>query len=300
MLDMSFDIISFIIKAILCVLTGIALCIVPFILSALFFFIVYTIKGKRLKKRSVQGIKVKNHNFLVKLFILFPRQFILDLFNKNPDNFPLHGLHLFCGEQGSGKTMAMIHFAQQIKNNYPLCQVSANFQVHFADSKTESIDDIVFKNNGELGQVQMIDEIQTWFNSLESKNFPIDMIQEICQQRKQRKMILGTSQVFTRVAKAIREQVTLIYEPMTILSCLTIVRVYKPKLDDNGTETSRRRVKMYFFVHTEELRNCYDTYEKIERLNKKGFKDKTEQLGTPDTPVVNVTPTQPVKKFTRR
>lgn len=38
-------------------------------------------------------------------------------------------------------------------------------------------------------------------------------------------------------------------------------------------------VKVYFFVHDEELRNSYNTYEKVERLIKKGFADRSEQLG---------------------
>lgn len=280
MTDVFVNILVFIIKFLYYLILGIAACSIPFILSGLFFFIVYLFKGKRLPKRTVPPMKIVNHNILVRLFILFPRRFVLDLFGRDPDAFPLNGLHLFCGEQGSGKTLAMLHYALQLKRKYPLVNVSANFHVDFADQKTESIDDIIFKNNGTLGQIQMIDEIQTWFNSLESKNFPLEMIQEICQQRKQRKMILGTSQVFTRVAKAIREQVLYVYEPLTIFGCLTIVRVYKPKLDESGSEVARRRVKMYFFVHNEELRNCYDTYEKIERLNKKGFKDLTQQVTT--------------------
>lgn len=281
MLDAFMLIFNFIIKALYYIILGLCACSVPFILSGWLWFIFYFWKGMRLPKRQTLPTKIKNNSILARLFILFPRQFILDLFHRNPDAFPHHGLHLFCGEQGAGKTLAMIHFADTLKKKYPLANVRANFKVEFADKQINSIDDIIFQSNGELGEVQMIDEIQTWFNSLESKNFPIEMIQEICQQRKQRKIILGTSQVFTRVAKPIREQTMLIYEPITILGCMTIVRVSKPSLDENGGVLKKRRVKMYFFVHNEYLRNCYDTYEKIERLNKKGFKPTNEQIQSP-------------------
>ena len=51
-------------------------------------------------------------------------------------------------------------------------------------------------NNGFLGVIYIIDEIHTYFNSLESKNIPMFVFTEISQQRKQRKLIIGTSQLF--------------------------------------------------------------------------------------------------------
>ena len=52
-----------------------------------------------------------------------------------------------------------------------------------------------------------IDELHLELNSLESKNIDIDVMVEISQQRKQRKHIVGTSQVYMRLAKPIREQI---------------------------------------------------------------------------------------------
>lgn len=293
------NILDFLIRAAAYTMIGIFFCILPFLLSCLMWFIIYYIKGKRLPKVQAPPIKIKNQNILVRLFILFPQRYILDMFERDPDAFPLHGLHVFAGEQGAGKTLAMVHFAYMLKNRYPNLKIKSNFHVEFSDDKIHDIDDIIFTNNGSYGEVQMIDEIQTWFNSLESKNFPLEMIQEICQQRKQRKIILGTSQVFNRVAKAIREQTYYIYEPMTIFGCLTIVRVYKPKLDTTGSVMSRKRVKMYFFIHSEYLRNSYDTYEKIERLNSKGFKPLTEQINNDSTPVINYINPTPINPITK-
>ena len=104
------------------------------------------------------------------------------------------------------------------------------------------------------------------------------MLTEITQQRKQRKCVVGTSQVFTRISKPIREQITLLYKPMTIAGCLTIVRVYKVALNDDGTVKDMKRRRVYAFVHDDELRSCYDTYEKVERLTLKGFQPRSEQL----------------------
>ena len=65
--------------------------------------------------------------------------------------------------------------------------------------------------------------------------------------------------------------------PFTFAGCLTVVRIYKPVLDDTGTMISKKFVKMYFFVHDRELRECYDTFEKVERLSSVGFQPASER-----------------------
>jgi hypothetical protein len=285
------DVILMLVTFLAKLLSYIFICIlflaIPFLISGfLWFLYYYFFRGMRLPKRVVPPVPIKNKSMFLRLLILFPMRFVLDFFQRDPDAFPVHGLHIFSGEQGSGKTIAMIHFVDRLKKNYPMCNVRSNFSVDFSDGKISSIDDIVFTNNGVYGEVQMVDEIQNWFNSLESKNFPLEMIQEICQQRKQRKIICGTSQVFNRVAKPIREQTTYVYKPITIFGCLTIVGVYKPRLNEDGGIEKMTRSKLYFFVHDEYLRNCYDTYEKIERLNKKGFKDRDKQISS--APSLNI------------
>ncbi len=62
-------------------------------------------------------------------------------------------------------------------------------------------DDFKRYSNGEFGVIFLVDEIQLYMNSLESKNINIEVITQISQQRKQRKHIIATSQVFGRMAK---------------------------------------------------------------------------------------------------
>ena len=80
------------------------------------------------------------------------------------------------------------------------------------------------EQNGIYGEIDVLDEIQNWFNSLQSKDFPPEMLTEITQQRKQTKMILGTSQVFSRLAKPIREQTYMLYEPTTLFWLFNICK----------------------------------------------------------------------------
>src|SRR5690606_17277532 len=88
------------------------------------------------------------------------------------------------------------------------------------ENADQLIELLVGEENGKYGVVYLIDEIHTYFNSLESKGIPPYIFTEISQQRKQRKLIIGTSQLFTRIAKPFREQCD------TMISCNTWFGVF--------------------------------------------------------------------------
>lgn len=247
-------------------------------------------KRQRLPRRRKKRVfrYVGKFNPIKLLFWDFPKRLIQDLYEKDPDSFDTYGVHVFAGEQGSGKSIAAAHFIKMIKERNPCCHIASNINLNFQDSVIHDWTDILQTSNGSDGQVIFLDEIQNWFSSNESKNFPPEMLTEITQQRKQRKIVVGTSQVFTRISKPIREQITLLYKPMTIAGCLTVVRVYKVSLNDDGTVKKMKLRRWYCFVHDNELRNCYDTYEKVERLSIKGFQPRSEQVQDTASIVQNV------------
>lgn len=229
-------------------------------------------------KQIKKGIKIKKSqstykrkSVLYRLFYEFPKQLALDIVNRNPHEFKEYGLHMFCGEQGSGKTISVVETLIRMKEIYPKVKIRTNMNYVYQDAPIEDWQDLIKNENGEYGQIEVLDEIQTWFSSMESKNFPPEMLTEISQQRKQRKMLIGTAQVFSRIAKPIREQTTFVYCPMTLLGCLTIVRKTKPEYWDDEKQIFKRYIKTYFFVHNSKIRNAFDTYEKIERYSKTGF-----------------------------
>lgn len=251
----------------------IGLCLLPFVVMAAWYYIYYRFIKRTMKpiKKIISDKDYKKPGILKRLFIEFPKRFVIDMLSKNPNEFGMYGFHLFVGEQGSGKTIATAEFLQRIKAQYPLCKISTNFEYKDEDSKIESWKDLVFNNNGVYGQVDVVDEVQNWFSSNQSKDFPPEMIQEITQQRKQRKIFIGTTQRFERMAKPLREQVNYIYYPITLAGCLTIVRVCKPSIDSEAQLNKLRTVKHYFFVHSDEIRNSFDTYHKIKKQAESGF-----------------------------
>lgn len=246
-------------------------CFLPFLVMSAWYYIYFRFI-KKVKKPVKEFIsEVKHVSFLKRLFIDFPRQFVFDKFTANPNEFGLYGFHLFVGEQGSGKTVATAEFLRRIKQEYPLCKIATNFEYKNEDSQINSWKDLIFNNNGEYGQADVIDEVQNWFSSNQSRDFPPEMIQEITQQRKQRKIFIGTTQRFERMAKPLREQVNYIYFPMTFAGCLTVVRVCKPKINSDGEIKDLKTRRFYFFVHDNDLRNSFDTYHKIKKQAEEGF-----------------------------
>lgn len=246
------------------------ICFVVFFLLCGFWLVYYHMKGKRLPKHNYG--RIREYSILRKLFIEVPRRFILDKYNKEPNYFEHCGIHMFCGEQGSGKTISAVQMILKLQKRYPLAKTITNFGLTTENDTLEKWQQLLDYNNGKLGVIVGIDEIQNWFMSGLNK-LPEGMLEIVTQNRKNRRILCCTSQVLTRTNKAIREQATLIYNPHTFLGCFTIVVKRKPEFDSEGNIINQKYRGMYCFVHTEELRKAYDTYKAIHMLSKEGFKD---------------------------
>ena len=120
-------------------------------------------------------------------------------------------------------------------------------------------------NNGFKGVLYVIDEIHTYLNALDSKNVPMYIFTEISQQRKQRKAIVGTSQLFMRLAKPLREQCDNMIKCKTYFGIFTVQWAYDGETveqDMNGRLVGDLRRRGWFF-HTRKIRNAFDTYQKV-------------------------------------
>lgn len=258
-------------KILLFIIVGI---IVIFVLSLLYHFLYYYfIEEMRFKK----GISkyIGHGSKLKRIFIDLPRQIILDRFNTDPDEFKEYGVHIIAGKQGTGKSITLTYLLNRYQEMYPNIKIATNYYYKNEDKHISHWKDILNYNNDKYGVVVCLDEIQNWFNSLQSKDFPPEMLTEITQQRKQRKIIFGTSQVFSRVAKPIREQTYMLYIPVTLFGCLTFVRKYDVEISTDGLADSKKYRGCFFFIQNEELRNNFDTYRKIEKLE---FKEEDKHI----------------------
>ena len=249
--------------------------LIPFTLVFLYFMFYFRfIKKMKIPKREIEPT-YKKEGIIKRLFWDFPRQIALDRFTLNPDQYRDTGIFMFEGEQRSGKTIGAVHYIYRQLQKYPMAKFSSNIDVKGQSALLENLADVVYSDNGIYGQLNLIDEVQNWSSSTESKYVPAEFLGEICMQGKQRKALILTTQRFSNVSKALRIQTTWVFKPITIMGCLTIMRRYKPDVDSEGVINKMRLTEVYFFIQTPELRESYDTYEKVKRLADKGFNPPT-------------------------
>ena len=249
-----------------------------FITCCSFFFIFNVFKGRRLKKGKHRIIK--KDSIFYRIFYKLPKQIVDDYFNRDPDFFRHQGCVIFEGRQGAGKTIGMIEYAMRMQKEYPKSKCTTNLGFTKENCELEDWRMLLDYKNDIFGVIVVIDELQNWFSSMDSKNFPPDMLEIITQNRKNRRIILGTAQNFYLLAKAIRSQATEVRRCTTLLGACTIVRRFEPILDSEGNVKEFKKRGMYFFVHDKELRESYDTYKVIKRLSKVGFQDKQQEINT--------------------
>jgi hypothetical protein len=211
---------------------------------------------------------------------------------RDKDFFWPTGTQVYCGSQGSGKTISAVKHLIDLHDRYPKAVIVSNIQftelkeVTFKDKESlskargeldtltqyirfQDIDQLAMAltgiNNGKYGVIYIIDEIHTYFNALDSKNIPMFVFTEISQQRKQRKLIVGTSQLFLRMAKPLREQCD------SLIICSTVMGVFTKQTVFDGMSLSQdydgslsgHVKKVGWFFHRRRIRNAFDTFQKV-------------------------------------
>lgn len=210
-----------------------------------------------------------------------------DFKKQNPTYFDPEGLMIFCGPQGSGKTLSAVQYCKKVLEKYPHCKFVTNVQISGLSPEIEvlpyegivSLSDI---QNGMEGVLYLIDEIHLEWNSLESKNISVEEMTEFAQQRKQRKHIVGTSQVFMRLAKPLREQIK------RVVVCENFFGLVQHNIEIDGTTATEQDGKLnaevkgnYYWFHTPELYGSYDTFAKMHRYTKEWKNRKTGSHALP-------------------
>lgn len=202
---------------------------------------------------------------------------------KNP-RFNDFGLTAFVGRQGSGKSMSMVERLEEIRRDYPNVMIMTNFGYIHEDQALTDWQQLLDIRHDQ-GIVFCIDEIQNEFDVYESRNFNLDILKVITQQRKQGIKILATSQVFTRVSKPLREQCFEVVECSTLLGRWTFQRCFDADdynlMIDNPNPDKQIKVPRKWrknFVQNDSLRSKYNSYAVIESMKKLVKEEKRKRV----------------------
>lgn len=198
----------------------------------------------------------------------------LGFFKEHPLYFKPDGLAIFVGPQGTGKTLSAVNYVYKLLKFYPNSILVTNLLLRDFPFDNERVfpfnnsDDLKKYNNGEKGVIFLIDEIQLYFNSLESKNINPEVMVQISQQRKQRKHIVATSQVFGRMAKPLREQFNTVIVCKNYFGFLQINKLVDRDSVEESSDSMELKGKVkkrFFWFHSPDYYGRYDTYYVIDR-----------------------------------
>lgn len=240
-----------------------------FYADAMFWYLRRWFKGDRVQRGSVR--RLPKRSAMARIFIDAPKQYVDDLYNKKPDFFQPQGMIIFTGRQGYGKTSSMIQYAMELHDQYPMAKCLSNTKYIHQDGDLTHWRQLINYKNSHKGVIVIMDELQNWFSSNQSRNFPPEMLSVITQNRKNRRVILGTAQNFYLLAKPLRSQCTEIRQCMTFAGVLTVVVRREPIVDNDGDVKEMKYRGMYFYVHSRRLREAYDTWAVVDNYAKAGF-----------------------------
>lgn len=258
-------------------------CIVLFfwILIRIFLLVEMKKTGMKPKKAKHSHKKVKTP-VLKRIFYQFPKIMAHDILTREPDAFPYQGIYIFEGDQGDGKSIALVEMTRRMQLEYPDVKCVTNFDYSYEDEQLTHWSQLIDFSNGIYGVICNIDEVQNWLSCQDSKNFPPEMLETVTQNRKNRRFIGGTCQRYYMMAKHMRTQCREVRSCKTFFNCVTFVCRKKPIYDSEGCIKTYRFLGMYWFVHTVELRESYDTYKQIKRLVESGITPKNERYNRVD------------------
>lgn len=238
------------------------------------------------KKKKTDNQKIKDYSaegFWLKLikFIGFKFMDIWDVI-KNGQKFNEYGLTMMVGDQGSGKSIAMVEYLERMRKKFPKALIVTNFGYFHENQEFNDWNDFFDVRNGPDGVIFALDEIQNEFNSSAWKNFPEELLTEITQQRKQKVKIVCTAQYYADVAVQLRRQTLYVVECNTFAERWTVTRCYRKKDYERAqsyAEGTQKVQKLYkkTFIQDAKLRDLYDTEKKIQRLSRTRFMSKKER-----------------------
>lgn len=229
------------------------------------------IVSKNKPKSKSKYVSPTKHSIFKKLYMLIKNK-IWDIKHTEKGKFNEYGLTIYCGMQGYGKTISLVEKLEEIRHKHPEVKICTNFGYKYQDyALTDWLQILELRND--QGIVFAIDEIQNEFDLYDSRNFNMRILRTVTQQRKQGIKMYGTSQVYTRVTKPLREQCFEVVECYTMFGRWTFQKcfnadTYNLVVDNPERKAKIRRKWRKNFIQSNYIRNLFNSYAVVEEMAK--------------------------------
>ena len=185
---------------------------------------------------------------------------------KKENEFPYSGLWLFTGAQGNGKTLLLMHVVKEMITEFPDAVIVSNISIYGIPSVPYTgIKDFDKYQNGKDGIIFVLDEIQTLYTALVNEKLPPETISVWSQNRKNRRVILGTSQRFNRVAKPLREQTKLLYVCKHNIGHLRRYACFDATMINDDGVYQGDKERTHYYIPSFRVMTSYNTLEVVKK-----------------------------------
>lgn len=180
------------------------------------------------------------------------------------------GSMVYKGFQGSGKTLSLIKYAFDLKKEFPNCKIYSNVILYDIDyiyiSNDFILNEALTYQNGANGVLIILDEAHLYFNKKDG--IPLDVLTCISQQRKDRRRLCFTSQIWEELDVSLRKQVKEVVNCKNIFGLIQINTISDGEsitYDKLKGEWTAKKIRTEIFKHNDKLYNKYDTRQKVIR-----------------------------------
>lgn len=193
--------------------------------------------------------------------------FTKDYSKPEKGQFPT-GTRVYTGHQGSGKTLSLTKYAFDIKELFPKCEIYSNVILYgieyYPISDPESLKVAISCENGANGVLILLDEAHLYFGRKDG--IPLDLLTCISQQRKDRRRLIFSSQIWEELDISLRKQVKEIVHCRCLFGKIQVNTVSDGETlhyDKQSSQFVADKKYVEIFKHNDEYYKRYDTYQKI-------------------------------------
>lgn len=209
--------------------------------------------------------------------------------NKEYAKWGGFGIRMFCGYFGSGKSMLASKFVvdnyYKYKDSETPLTILSNIPLAVPFTQLVNIQQIL---DVEENTIIFIDECNTLFNARSWKDFPTELVYQLCQNRKKHIMLLMTAPRFHLVDKSIRDVTQYVYQCLHPFWRFHFVYVYDGWEWENCPNINMlKSISRYGIFAKNKYYNNYDSFAIIDNVKKEEFLSKEEILNNRQGVVYN-------------